>query len=68
MLHFKVRCFQHGVWDGKEEREVTASDSAAAAKKVCGAALVEVGSITKLRAKVRMVGKKPLTKTAFYEE
>jgi hypothetical protein len=68
MLHFKVRCFRQGEWDGKEEREVTASDSGAAAEKVCGEPLVGVGGIKQLRAKVRLVGKQPLSKTSFFEK
>ena len=67
MLKFKVRCFLHGVWDGKDEREVTASDCAEAAKKVCGEGLVERGSISKLRAKVRVFGQRHRIKTSFFE-
>src|SRR5262249_4416162 len=52
MPTFKVICYDNGVWDRKDEREVIAETGEAAAKKVCGGGLILLGKLGSLRAQV----------------
>ena len=65
MPTFKVVCYDDGVWDGKNEREVTAETGQAAAKKVCGNHLTLLGKLESLRAEVYL-SSEPKFKLKFY--
>jgi len=65
MPTFKVICYDDGVWDGKNEREVIAETGQDAAKKVCGAPLTLLGKLGNLRAEVYL-SSEPEFKLRFY--
>lgn len=65
MPTFKVICYDDGVWDGKNERDVIAETGEAAVKKVCGSRLVLLGKLGSLRAEVYL-SSEPKFKLRFY--
>ena len=65
MPTFKVICYDDGVWDGENEREVIAETGQAAAKKVCGSSLTLLGKLASLRAEVYL-SSEPKFKLRFY--
>ena len=68
MSNFKVRCFESGVWDNKEPRDIGgAQDELEAAEKACGGGerLIEAGKIGQLRAEVWLPSS-PAEKKLFY--
>ena len=65
MPTFKVICYDNGVWDRKDEREVIAETGQAAAKKVCGGGLTLLGQLGSLRAEVYL-SSEPKFKLRFY--
>ena len=52
MPRFKVRCYEGGIWDKIEPRDVEAQDEREAAESVCCESLVEAGALGLLRAEV----------------
>jgi hypothetical protein len=62
---FRVRSFAAGIWDQTEPREVEAVDSADAARKTCGARLIDRGTIGNLCAEVWPINQ-PSSKALYY--
>ena len=52
MPRFMVRCYEGGIWDNIEPRDIEAQDEREAAESVCGGPLVEAGKPGLLRAEV----------------
>ncbi len=67
MSNFKVLCFESGVWDNKEPRDIEVEDEQAAAEKSCGGAarLIGAGKIGQHRAEVWLPSS-PAEKKFFY--
>lgn len=66
MQAFKVRCFNAGIWDGHEPRDVEANNALEAAERICGAPLIEAGKIGSFRAEV-YVASAPNVKKQFFD-
>lgn len=67
MPRFKVRCYESGIWDEAEPRDIEARDEREAAENVCGRGdrLIEGGKPGQLRAQVWLPSS-PGKKTHFY--
>ena len=64
MRWFKVRCFDGGIWDEKEPRNVEAASALEAAELICGEKLIVNAKLGTLRAEV-WEPSSPATKTIF---
>ncbi len=65
MQTFKVKCYNAGVWDGKEPRDVQGDNEQDAAERICGAKLTDGGKPGQYRAEVWLPSK-PGAKKCFY--
>ena len=65
MPRFMVRCYEGGIWDNIEPRDIEAQDEREAAESVCGGPLVEAGKPGLLRAEVWPLSS-PSAKKLFY--
>jgi hypothetical protein len=62
---FKVKCYNAGLWDQVEPREVEANSEHEAAERICGRPLTEHGVPGRLRAEVYLPSQ-PGKKKLFY--
>ena len=63
MPTFKVTCYDDGLWDGKEAREIEAVSEQAAAEAACGEPLMSGAKLGDLRAAVHSIVPKRSPKT-----
>ena len=62
---FRVRCYNSGIWDERQPREIEAPNELEAAQSVCGQQLVRLGKLGQLRAEV-WPWRSPAAKSPFY--
>ncbi len=65
MPNFRVDCYEGGLWDKNEPRDIEAQDEQKAAENVCGVSLSEEGKLGQLCAEVWPLSS-PKAKKLFY--
>jgi hypothetical protein len=67
MQTYQVQLWPDGKWDGRPYQKVEAPSEKAAAEKIYGRPLVQLGNMARIRARVRALANLQRTATIFYE-